>query len=151
MRKNITLLSLITLVVILTTAFIGNRSSLAQSITRETPPSIPYTVYGQVQINGQFVPAGTSISAWCSDVMYAEILTTISNKVESWYSLDIPRDDPLTTEIKEGCSSGEEIIFKIGEDQADETTFWGDEPMGLERLDLSVTNLQFFYIPLVLK
>ena len=150
MRKNITLLSLILLVFILTTIFTGNRSSLAQSSTRANPPSV-YTVYGQVRINGQFITPGISISAWCGDVMYAENLTIISNDVESWYRLDIPGDDPLTTEIKEGCSSGEEIIFKIGDDQADETTLWGDEPDDLEELDLSITNLQYFYIPLVLK
>jgi hypothetical protein len=111
------------------------------------PPIIPDQVYGLVRVNNIYVPAGTLVSAWCGGTKYAE-KATVDDNGETWYSLDIPGDEPLTP-AKEGCSSGETISFKIASDIADQQKAWAEG--NSTQLDLSLTNLILIYIPVVMK
>jgi hypothetical protein len=76
------------------------------------PPPLPYSPWGTVKVNGQNVPEGTVIGAWCGGVKVAETLSEV-NLGESGYGLDIPHDNP-DTPGKDGCADGETVAFTIG-------------------------------------
>ena len=76
-------------------------------------------ISGLVRVNGEFVPEGIMISAWCDGVQYAEGVVG----GQSQYSLNVPGND-LVTVVKEGCNDGEAIQFKIGSLIAVETLHW---------------------------
>jgi len=125
-----------------------SRSHAASPRSPLPMPIPPYQVYGLVRINNNFVPAGTLVSAWCGGVKYVED-ATVDYNFETWYKLDVPGDDPLTLAIKEGCSSGEVISFKIASDDADQTLPWSEGfPI---QLDLSINNLTSVYLPVVMR
>ena len=111
----------------------------------------PYQVYGYARINDKFVEAGTVISAWCDGVQFSASMTTIDGQGESWYTLDVPGDDPLTPEI-EGCVAGAIVHFMIGNLEADQTAIWVETESPV-RLDLSAEGAIGinFFLPLILK
>jgi len=124
--------------------FTGNNLSIFAASERPlSVPELPDYVYGQVRISGSFVPAGTSISAWCGGVMVAESVTI----EDSWYDLEIPADDQATPE-KDGCLSGEEITFKVGNLDAVQVKAWVSG--GYTLIDLTAEGLEI-YLPLILK
>lgn len=133
--------------------FGAHQESIAAPGRSDIPPVQPDYVYGRVRINGTFVPAGTSVSAWCGGVLVAEtttIIESVGDENQSWYSLEIPGDDPLTPE-KDGCINGEVVAFKINAFDADQSKLWVEGGVPLELFDLSVNNLLEIFLPLILK
>lgn len=102
------------------------------------PPPLPYSPYGIATNNGANVPDGTVITAWCSGVVYRQT-ATLSYSGQSWYyNLDIPGDDPETTDVKEGCAPGETVSLKLGALWAAQTTSWVSG--AVPRLDLTTSS-----------
>ena len=131
----------------------GYSSGMANSSRTEDIPVQPDYVYGKVMINGVYVPQGTSVSAWCSGVLVAEtttIIETVEDEDQSWYSLEIPPDDPGTEE-KDGCNNNEQVVFKISSFDAEQTKNWvsGGTPPYI--LDLSADIDQQVFLPLIVK
>jgi hypothetical protein len=125
----------------------GLNSTQDLTSTSESPE---HKVYGMVRINGEFVPEGTLVSAWCGGAKMVENGTSISQENKAWYLLHIPGDDPYTSQ-NEGCESGETVQFSIGDLVADQTTIWqaGTEPI---QLDLSAgAPMNQIFIPLIVK
>lgn len=102
------------------------------------PPTLPVSPYGTALIDNANVPDGTIITAWCGGVSYKQTVTVTYSGQSWYYNLDIPGDDPDTTDVKEGCTSGEIISFKIGAFWSAQTTSWisGVAP----RLDLAASS-----------
>lgn len=148
------LFSLLLLVIsIFMVLFGAHQESIAAPGRSDIPPVQPDYVYGRVRINGAFVPAGTSVSAWCDGVIVAEtttIIETVEDENQSWYSLEIPADDPLTLD-KDGCINGEVVAFKINAFDAEQSKVWVEGGVPLEPFDLSVNNLRGIFLPLILK
>ena len=114
----------------------GFTSSLTSASTiRELPPN-PHQVYGLVRVDGNFVPAGTPVSAWCNGIEVEEAFSK-EYEGESWYNLDIPGDNPDTPET-DGCTNGDPVSFKIGDLDADQTITWSAG--GITELDLSAVS-----------
>ena len=86
------------------------------------PPSLPSSFYGKVTVNGQVVPVGTVISARINGVEYAHF-SAIIDAGQSWYTLDVPGDDPDTPGTQGGVE-GDTIVFFIGPIQAAQTGIW---------------------------
>jgi hypothetical protein len=85
-------------------------------------PSLPSSFYGTVKVNGANVPDGTLVQA----SMYGKIITEIQTQTyqgDSFYSLDVPGDDPDTL-VVEGGQDGDTIIFIIGGIAADQVGIW---------------------------
>jgi len=149
--KILSLLFLVFSVVIV--LFGAYQESIAAPGRSDVPPVQPDYVYGKVRINSAFVPAGTSVSAWCDGVMTAETMTIIEivgEENQSWYSLEIPADDPLTPD-KDGCINGEVVAFKINAFDTEQSKIWVEGGVPLEPFDLSVNNLLGIFLPLILK
>lgn len=140
--KYLTILSLLFLVFLI--LFLG--STLNIFAASETPldvPELPDYVYGQVRISGSFVPVGTSVSAWCGGVMVVESVTI----EDSWYDLEIPVDDQATPE-KDGCVNAEEVTFKIGSLDAEQSKAWVSG--GNTLLNLTAEGFDV-YLPMIRK
>jgi hypothetical protein len=105
---------------------------------RPLAPPPPFSPYGTVTLDGQNVPLETEVSAWCSDVQYAQTTTITLYAGATWYSnLDIPGDDPDTANV-DGCLAGETVHFRVGASWADQTAPWQSISM---RLDLAAIRL----------
>lgn len=87
-----------------------------------SPPILPSSFYGTVMVNGAYVSDGTIISAWIGSTRFAEV-GTFTFEAKSVYTLEIPADNPGTTQ-KEGGQEGDTIVFKIGSAAADQTGTW---------------------------
>ena len=85
-------------------------------------PSLPSSFHGTVQVNAANVPDGTLIKASINGRAYAEKQTQTIKGV-SMYALNIPGDDPTTTDV-EGGRDGDTIVFSIGGTEADQTGLW---------------------------
>lgn len=110
---------------------------LAGPAHAQQPPVLPFSPWGTVKLNGANVPTGTEVSAWCGGARYDATTKIDLYQGESWYSnLDIPGDVPDTAGIKEGCTPGEIVRFKIGGVWATEKAPWISG--GPERVDLTV-------------
>ena len=74
----------------------------------------PCRFYGTVQVNGAYVPDGTLITAWVEgDVTWVSAsFTYTGSTTESVYVLDVPGDDPLTTE-KDGGVENDVVSFSV--------------------------------------
>ena len=142
-------LTLPTLILLLLCVLMLASSQPPAAAAGEAPnyPPIPDLVYGLALVNNFPVPAGTIVSAWCGGVKYTQSATI--DDPQYMYSLGIPGDDPDTTPTKEGCTAGETITFKIGDNLADQQKAWVSG--GSTQLDLSLTNQIPIYLPLVWK
>jgi hypothetical protein len=100
-------------------------------------PPKPFNPYGTVMIDGSSVPAGTPVVALCGGVQYASTGTVIDGG-QSWYLLNVPGDDPETSGVKEGCASGETVIFTVNGVPAQQTAPWVEGAS--QRLDLSAVG-----------
>ena len=139
--------------IVILIAISGYSSGMANSSRTEDIPVQPDYVYGKVMINGVYVPQGTSVSAWCSGVSVAEtttIIETVEDEDQSWYSLEIPPDDPGTSE-KEGCSNNEQVVFTISSFDAEQTKNWVSGGTSPYILDLSADIDQQVFLPLIVK
>lgn len=117
--------------------FTTSRGGLAAPAETQSTPDQPHYVLGRAKVDGVFVPEGTWVSAWCGGIKVAEE-QTIEYMSESWYSVDVPADDPSTSE-KNGCINGDMISFKVAGFDADQ------EPVpwvagGYTELDLTATS-----------
>lgn len=92
------------------------------------PPKLPFNPYGTVKLNDANVEPGTLVGGWCRGMLWDEFPAELAEG-ETWYSLEIPGDDPATPEV-EGCSSGDTVTFTIGGLPTPESATWvegGDE------------------------
>lgn len=89
----------------------------------QAAPQLPSSFYGTVTVDGANVPDGTVITAWINDVLYDQTVTFSVDGV-SVYTLDVRSDDPDTPDQVEGGVSGDTVIFKIGDLQAEQTGVW---------------------------
>ena len=126
----------------------GYTSTHDLTATSESPD--PHRVYGKVRINGDFVPEGTIVSAWCGGEKIVENKTSRDQQNEAWYLLDIKGDDPFTPDL-EGCEGGETVQFNIRELEADQTVHW-EAGTGPIQLDLSAdAPMNQIFIPIIVK
>jgi uncharacterized repeat protein (TIGR01451 family) len=90
----------------------------------EAQPPLPFTSRGTVKWNGEDVPEGTQVTAWC-DGIQAGITYAETFQEESWYQIRVRSDDPATPE-KDGCVNGDEVSYKVSADglPADQTATW---------------------------
>ena len=109
------LIRIIALVSISLASLFATRSVLAF-------PPLPSSFYGTVKVNGAKVPDGTIVNAYINGQLYANALTQ-TYQGDSVYSLDVLGDDSSTTTI-EGGKDGDTIVFRIGEEVANETGKW---------------------------
>jgi hypothetical protein len=100
-------------------------------------PPTPYSIYGTVMNNGSYVGAGVEVSAWINGVKYAWNNTVISSGM-TYYSMDVPGDDPSTPGVIEGGVQGDLVYFKIGGQWASEHGTW-HQVMSVETLNLTVS------------
>ena len=121
--------------------------TLQLPLSLNAPPPNPLGIAGTVKRNGVNAPLDAVVSALCDGISYATS-GIILFEDETWYSLDIPGDDPGTGGVKEGCSQGETVEFYIDELQADQTVLWSSTSY---RLDLTYTAPNSVYIPLVIR
>lgn len=92
------------------------------TLARALPP-LPSSYYGTVKINGANVPADTIVSAWINGGKFAYSAVTLISG-QTVYSLDVPGDDPFTTDVVEGGVEGDIIVFHIGNLVANQTATW---------------------------
>ena len=115
-------LKLVLLTIILSLSFINTPVSTAQAKRAIQQPSMPSSFYGTVTLNGENVPAGTTIQA----VINGQVVATRQSQVHegvSVYTIDIPSDDPGSTRMT-GGRPGDTITFSVNGLEANETTTW---------------------------
>jgi len=96
---------------------------LASATVVEAIPPLPSSFHGTVKwSNGNNVAEGTTVSAWINGVKYAETQSQMDAGV-SVYAIDVPGDDPETTEV-EGGVEGNTVVFKVGDSTAGQTGTW---------------------------
>jgi len=89
----------------------------------EAAPPLPSSFRGTVKWNnGDNVLEGTTVSAWINGVKYAETQSQM-DAGDSVYAIDVPGDDPETTEV-EGGVEGDTVVFKVGDSTASQTGTW---------------------------
>lgn len=86
-------------------------------------PPLPSSFYGQVQLNGQFVPAGAQVRAMIGGTVYATANVMIYEGT-SVYTLDVPGDDLSTPSIREGGREGETLQFWVGDVLLTQSGVW---------------------------
>lgn len=86
-------------------------------------PPMPHTFYGTVRLNGEYVPPSTTVSAWTGGVKYGEA-QVFPYAGSAYYVLDVPGDDPDTTDVKEGPDAGEIVMFMVQTTWAVQTATW---------------------------
>jgi uncharacterized repeat protein (TIGR01451 family) len=94
---------------------------------------LPYGPYGTVQINGEWVPDGTPVLAFCGGTEAGGGVTETDGS-ESRYSISVEGDDPETEE-NDGCTSGQIVSFAVDGWAADQTATWAEG--GSEELNLT--------------
>ena len=82
-------------------------------------PPLPSTHFGTVQVDGANVPDGTLVTAWIGGVA-AGWTETISYGGSSVYALDVSGDPAWDPEAGPPATEGSTIVFRIGENTADE-------------------------------
>lgn len=115
-------LKLVLLTIILSLSFINTPVSTAHAKRAIQQPSMPSSFYGTVTLNGENVPAGTTIQA----VINGQVVATCQSQVHegvSVYTIDIPSDDPGSTRMT-GGRPGDTITFSVNGLEANETTTW---------------------------
>jgi len=105
------------------------------------PPPMPNNFFGEVtyEPSGLYVEAGAEVTAEVYDpaiVDWIEVASTLVflDDSESWYSFQVPGDNPQTPE-KDGADPGDEVRFYVDGVLAGT---WGSWESGSDRLDLEV-------------
>jgi len=92
----------------------------------------PYGPYGTVSINGEWVPDGTPVAAFCNGVEAGSGSTqTVAG--QSRYSILVQGDNPDTGAV-EGCEENDPVSFTVDGVPADQTGTWvegGSEEINL--------------------
>ena len=100
------------------------------------PPAIPSSFYGTVSINGENVPLDTEVSAWIDGHWILSVSVKL-DKGLTVYAIDIPGDDPTTPDL-DGGRPGDEVLFQIGSQWADQKGTW--QSGANQELDLTATE-----------
>lgn len=91
-------------------------------------PPLPFLAKGTVRVNGENVPDGTVIRAWCDGIQAGSGLTQLYQVGEEWFSLyQVPvQGDNPSLPGKDGCYTGDTVEFTVDEDEilADQTATW---------------------------
>ncbi len=75
-------------------------------------PLLPCHFYGDVTVNGEYVPDGTTVTASIDGVVDDWSTTTFTFEGKSVYAIDVPGDDPATPE-REGGLEGDTVHFTV--------------------------------------
>ena len=112
-------------------------------------PALPASFYGTVTLDGADVPVGTSVSARIKGVQYAETMVILFED-RPFYTIDVPADDPDTTEV-EGGRLGDTVVFYVDGWPAKPTAVW--QAGTNTALDLTATSVttqtHVVHLPLV--
>ena len=122
MRRNRQILITLAVAIFCLTMLLSGIRPAAALPAAPAVPIIPQNYLGRVSINGANVSLDTVISAWCGGVQVASTLV-YEDSGETRYYLDVPGDNPGTS-IKDGCTTGETVNFKIGAVPADQAGTW---------------------------
>ena len=113
-------------------------------------PPFPYEPLGTVKVNGENVPPDTEVGAWCGGIQYTSSLVEFYEG-ETWYSLQVPGDDPETEGTIEGCTAGETVRFTVAYKslvlEPSQTGTWVSD---FEQINLTSTVFRV-YLPLILR
>lgn len=112
-----------------------------------SPPPLPSSFYGTITINGENVAPGVSVSAWINGVKVINE-DTLLYKETSVYAIDVPGDDPSTPEI-EGGVNGDEVVFYIGTQRADQTGTWLSGANQELNLSAAQAEVWVYFFPLI--
>jgi hypothetical protein len=85
-------------------------------------PPLPFNSYGTVTIDGEDVPAGTPVRAWCAGVQYGSTETSFYEG-QSVYAIDV-RGDDLDQPGTDGCYAGETVTYTVDGLTADQSATW---------------------------
>ena len=96
--------------------------AIAVGDVQASPPPIPSSFYGTVSINGENVSLDTEVSAWIDGHWIMSVPVTLDNGT-TVYAMNIPGDNPSTPEI-DGGKHGDEVVFYIGNQRANQTGTW---------------------------
>ncbi len=119
---------------------------LCLAFSPSAPPP-PLTVWGPVKVNGMNVALDTPVTAWCGDVLAGTTRTLVDDQGQSAYTMNVKGDDPEVPG-KDGCAEGEKVAFKIGDQEADQTTVWASDSY---EFPLSSGTGARTYLPLVVR
>lgn len=111
-------------------------TTLTGSIGQSGPPLLPPSFYGFVTMHGAPFIAGAMVTTAVDGISVAET-TTFTCKGRVYYRVNIPSDDPATTE-SEGGVPGDVIRFKIDNIPAIPSVLWIGGTN--RRLDLAPTQ-----------
>jgi len=122
--------------------------ALSAGVAHAMPP-LPSAFFGRARIGGADADPGVAVVAWIGD---RPLVTTsvIAWQGGSWYSLDVPGDDPDTPGIIEGGQAGDIVHFTLAGLPAAESGSWRS---GVNQpLDLSAgLPHESLFLPLILK
>lgn len=100
------------------------------------PPQL-FSPYGTVQVNSENVEVGTLVGGWWGGIQWDTYPAELDpGTMWMWYALEIPGDDPATSEAVEGCASGDTVTFTIGGVRVLQSATWYQ---GAARVDLTTT------------
>jgi hypothetical protein len=139
LARSIGLATALCSVVLFSDAAAGERGTKDGSAQRvpagpAAPPPPPFNPYGTVKVRGANAEPGTLVGGWCAGTLWDTFPAELASG-ETWYSLEIPADDPATG-VVEGCSPGETVTFTIDGLPAPQSTIWES---GAKRVDLTTT------------
>ena len=143
MRKNIFLL----LIVLGIMCFLLGDERPSRSNDRISTPPTPFSISGLVKFNGFFIGVDDPVLAQCGTFSFGPAWVQILDG-QSYYSMDIPGDDPDTAEIKDGCYSSEPVTFTIKGEASEQTSNW-KSTITPEQLDLSFGTPNLVFLPMV--
>jgi len=86
-------------------------------------PPMPSSFWGTVRIGGASVPLPGTVKARINGVQYA-FTGVIESSGQTYYSLDVPGDDPATAGVIEGGVSGDMVVFYVNDQVADQSASW---------------------------
>jgi len=99
-------------------------------------PPTPASFWGTVMIDGANASDGTTVTVWINGVQYAQT-TTFTNSGASYYNVDVPGDDPDTTDVVEGGVTGNTVTFQVNGQDAPQSGSWTS---GNQQVDLAATG-----------
>lgn len=97
-------------------------------------PPTPSSFWGTVKLNDNHAPDGTTVIAKINGVEYAQT-STFTNSGASYYTVDVPGDDPDTADVVEGGVTGDTVVFYINGQEAAS----GSWTSGNQQVDLAAT------------
>lgn len=101
-------------------------------------PPRPATFYGK--INSGTAPEGLLVEGKIDGITYASTYSVRLSDTLVYYNIEIPGDDPDTSE-KDGGSSGDLIEFYVEGNKADQTEAWGEGKAMLLDLTVDLSSL----------